>query len=463
MNRLILCLIEKADTNEDNESDEKEKQRNEDFENHGQSINGEFNQDYRFAQLIKLQSSLCSNQDVVYFNIAGFALAEMSDASIFPLLESSLRSHLQQPCDFYFTSFVLDLKRVFRFLNLFLRFCTPSRDLEQPQRNLTLVEDLIFVPRVYIYSNSEKNFFRNSLNLAERYPRSVKSISLQSSNEILNWWGEEDTYLVSLSEVQESPQMIWSRVLEEIQFQEMFMQGNAVPRLICIQSIQDPVKGFPIYRHPNDQEPENQEMSSITHYLRAIIEREIGLVGLNHVLIQWYRDGRDNIASHSDKTLDIDLSTPIVNLSIGSTREMYLQKKTHKSHVQKIPLRHGDCVVFGLKTNQFWWHEVPKNVLLPAHPIYGTGRVSFTFRKINTFFHPSLRILIGQGSPYKTIEQAQSLLALEPSIQPPEDEEKEKEKKAQRSELIMAFSKENRLSAEFSWREVYGKGFLCTS
>jgi len=57
-----------------------------------------------------------------------------------------------------------------------------------------------------------------------------------------------------------------------------------------------------------------------------LISNKIGYV-LNHALIQKYKHGKDNIGEHSDKTIDIDRESSIINFSVGATRTMQLKKK----------------------------------------------------------------------------------------------------------------------------------------
>lgn len=210
-------------------------------------------------------------------------------------------------------------------------------------------------------------------------------------------------------------------------------------------------------------------MVDILHQVEACT----GIKGINHVLIQHYRDGTDNIQQHSDKTLDINRETPILNVSFGVTREMFIQNKTDKLNIEKIPLRHGECVVFGIITNQYWLHEVPKDVQLKPHPLFGKNRISFTFRRIDTFVDEASGLVYGQGSPYKTLAQAlaadravggtaivsSSNIESSPppsSTSPTPTAEVNSSKNA---ELIRAFHFENRQAELFNWEEVYGCGF----
>ena len=307
-----------------------------------------------------------------------------------------------------------------------------------------------------------------------------------------SYWGEGDTSVVPipLSNVFNLKKLID----DEINFAPMFTHGGSlVPRLVSIQSMstQCPLPSIhelsaitlkPLYRHPNDVEPPNTEMSSLVLYLRGLIESVTGITHLNHVLIQMYRDGKDNIQMHSDKTLDLSRETPIVNLSIGAERVMKLRRKSNKTDIQLIPLTHGEAVLFGIQTNQYWYHEVPKKIDITPHPDFGEERISFTFRKVETFSvvinGNDTDIIVGQGSPFPTIEanlnyskrnrdlsaRLGSILSYKPDVPATTLEEVDDDDDSgyyDRNELFSAFSKENKLSDAFDWYEVYGKGFLC--
>ncbi len=387
-------------------------------------------------------------------------------SSIQNFFDSRESSHHDTTIQLFIATFSYDFRLLFRAITTFVTQLTEFlQELNQSSVNLqiTLLEDLVYIERPYIMENKHKNFFKNIINnySDESHVDGFSSggihitATVESSNAIMNEWGEGDTKLVKILEFQhpyDRVESYWYRILNEIPFSEMFNQGNKVPRLISIQSVEDPIVGRPLYRHPNDEEPPNIEMIPLVREIMALVEQSTGVRGLNHVLIQHYRDGRDNIAQHSDKTLDIDKETPILNLSFGCSREMFIQNKQNRNRKEKIPLQHGECVIFGLLSNQYWYHEVPKDVTMSKDPLFGTSRVSFTFRKIATFVHSETGCLIGQGSPFKTINDyilRQSHSSDDPS-----------EQTTTRQDLINAFGKENRQSKDFNWEEVYGQGFL---
>jgi len=391
--------------------------------------------------------------DLTKFNYKD--LEEGNIVTLYDTIFSSNEHHgMNTECNLYISSFTSDLSLLYGCIE---ELCKYLLNANTRFNRIVFVKDLIYVDRPYTFDSKQIKFFRKLDNLSEKYPS--LHIMTTSSQELLNRWGEGDTYIVDIPKLllEHDGEELWRRLHQEIPFCEMKNQGNAVPRLISIQSIAKEM-GRPIYRHPNDCEPPNIEMLPIVKELLHMVEETVGVHGLNHVLIQHYRDGRDNIATHSDKTLDIHLGTPIINFSVGQTRKMYLQYKANKTRKEEIVLRHGQCVVLGLRTNQHWWHEIPKEVTLPHHPVFGTGRISFTFRRIETYLawqqEEGKEVLIGQGSPYKSIADY---------CQPQEQDEKQQHlppRERDRSELIAAFSRENKQHEEFDWMETYGEGFL---
>eukprot|EP01033_Poteriospumella_lacustris_P011135 gene11136-7923_t len=117
----------------------------------------------------------------------------------------------------------------------------------------------------------------------------------------------------------------FTKILHEVQWCTMHNRGKAVPRLIAIQGLVDPVTGAqPLYRHPADEQPALVPFTPTVNRIREYIGEKLGQ-RFNHVLIQYYRDGKDNIGEHSDKTLDIQHGAAIVNYSLGVTRTMILK------------------------------------------------------------------------------------------------------------------------------------------
>jgi alkylated DNA repair dioxygenase AlkB len=253
-----------------------------------------------------------------------------------------------------------------------------------------------------------------------------------------------------------------------VQWQHMFHRSGEVPRLVAVQGAVDTDRGLePIYRHPADESPAMLPFDDTVDTLRHAAEKHIGHP-LNHVLIQYYRSGEDNISEHSDKTLDIVRGSHIVNVSLGAQRIMTIRTKkdadpsfagddpapphdapTRKT--QRIPLMHGAMFVLGPQTNQFWLHSVRPDKRrdaekAPEELAYGGERISLTFRHIGTFLDKERNCIWGQGATAKAAEHAVPLLRGD-------------EAEAEGEKMIRAFGMENQLATNWSWDEWYGKGF----
>lgn len=145
---------------------------------------------------------------------------------------------------------------------------------------------------------------------------------------------------------------------DEVDWQTMAHKGGLVPRLISIQGTK---KGGcePVYRHPADVQPQLVEWTPNAERMRAVVSKALKQE-MNHALIQLYRDGRDFIGEHTDKTLDILKGSNIVNLSLGASRVMVIRtkEKGKNRRTQRIVLPHNSVFVMGWNTNRQWTHAI---------------------------------------------------------------------------------------------------------
>jgi hypothetical protein len=164
---------------------------------------------------------------------------------------------------------------------------------------IVILEDLIWVDRVYISTTPVNKFFLNMRQLDDSL-ESCKVVVL-SSNEVLNSYGgrvgtntrsrtshentssnenshticsqiailsasnesseKADTYVVPIPPLQIEATHYWNEI-QHIKFYEMLNRGAPVPRLVAIQSLRNEFGSRPLYRHPNDVEPPNKDMVS---------------------------------------------------------------------------------------------------------------------------------------------------------------------------------------------------------
>lgn len=260
----------------------------------------------------------------------------------------------------------------------------------------------------------------------------------------------------------ELAESIFEKIRDEIRWQKMSHQGGEVPRLVAVQGEVHSDGSIPIYRHPADESPPLLPFTPQVSLIRAEVEKKLGHT-VNHVLIQFYRDGIDYISEHSDKTLDIVPNTYIANISLGAQRTMVFRTKRPPKNrenpqpvteplpprqVYRAPLPHNSMCKMGLVTNEKWLHSIRQdkrqtNEKTPEELSYDGARISLTFRKIGTFLSKGEHKIWGQGATSKSKEGSKTVV----NGQTPEAEK-----------MLWAFGSENQ-SSNFDWKANYGAGF----
>ncbi|KAG6011598.1 hypothetical protein E4U43_008217 [Claviceps pusilla] len=275
--------------------------------------------------------------------------------------------------------------------------------------------------------------------------------------------GEGDTDIIESVLLHEVEKKAFEELRNEVQWQRMLHQGGEVPRLVAVQGEVAQDGSMPVYRHPSDASPPLLPFSPMVRAIKAETEKHLGHT-LNHVLIQFYRDGKDYISEHSDKTIDIVKGSYIANVSIGAERTMVLRTKRRDKdpcrtdasppprdanrQIQRARLPHNSLCRMGLKTNMKWLHSIRQDKRAerdktPAEMAYDGGRISLTFRHIGTFLDKKEKMIWGQGATGKTHETAKPVI----NGQGPEA-----------VAMLKAFGAENN-SSVFDWEAHYGKGF----
>ncbi|MFL5309694.1 MAG: alpha-ketoglutarate-dependent dioxygenase AlkB [Myxococcales bacterium] len=109
----------------------------------------------------------------------------------------------------------------------------------------------------------------------------------------------------------------------------------------------------------------------ILEEMRLCLSRRYGIV-FDSIGFNFYRDGRDSVAWHSDK-IHASIEEPVVALvSVGEPRRFLLRPKGGGRSV-RFDLGRGDLLVTGGKAQRDWEHCVPK--VAHAGP-----RISLAFR-----------------------------------------------------------------------------------
>lgn len=103
----------------------------------------------------------------------------------------------------------------------------------------------------------------------------------------------------------------------------------------------------------------------------AALARRYG-VDMGGVWLNWYRDGDDAVAWHSDRIGRNLLDPPVAIVSLGSERRFLLRPKGGGSSRRFAPAG-GDLLVMGGACQHRWEHAVPRSRS-------GGPRISVTFR-----------------------------------------------------------------------------------
>ena len=100
----------------------------------------------------------------------------------------------------------------------------------------------------------------------------------------------------------------------------------------------------------------------------------------NSVLINYYRDGKDRVAWHSDDEKELGKNPVIASVSLGAERKFKLRHKKYKENKlqHEIFLQSGSLLLMSGSTQHHWLHEIPRT----AKPI--GPRINLTFRVIKS-------------------------------------------------------------------------------
>lgn len=212
----------------------------------------------------------------------------------------------------------------------------------------------------------------------------------------------------------------------EVDWQAMLHRGGEVPRRVAIQGLIEPDGVQPLYRHPVDEQPPLRPFTPIVDAIRRACEARVGH-RLNHCLIQLYRDGRDWIGEHADKTLDVARPSNIVNVSLGRTRTMVLRTKRSAAGdaraTRRVPLPHGSFLVMDLETNREFFHAIrQENAAHADEP-----RISLTFRDIGTRWDPRTGAVWGVGAEAADRATAEAEAAARAALPPEVRAQRERE------------------------------------
>lgn len=156
------------------------------------------------------------------------------------------------------------------------------------------------------------------------------------------------------------------------QQQTIQMYGKAVktPRLTAWYGDPGSVYAFSGTRfNPLPWTPQLQQ-------LKQAISTFTGLP-FNSVLLNYYRDGNDSVAWHSDNEKELGDQPHIASLSLGQSRQFDFRNKEDHSRKHSLQLDNGSLLLMKGDLQQYWEHRIPKSTRVMK------GRINLTFRMIH--------------------------------------------------------------------------------
>jgi len=152
---------------------------------------------------------------------------------------------------------------------------------------------------------------------------------------------------------------------------KMYGKENLVPRLEAWYG--DKGKSYAYSGIQMDPTPWTDELLEIKDSIESVSN-----TSFNSVLINYYRDGKDRVAWHSDDEKELGKNPVIGSVSLGAERTFKLRHKKYKLNnlKQNILLKNGSLLLMEGRTQHHWMHEIPRT----AKPI--GPRINLTFRVI---------------------------------------------------------------------------------
>ena len=194
------------------------------------------------------------------------------------------------------------------------------------------------------------------------------------------WASESETLQLPDASIRYQPdfvmdhQALFDPLLEHIDWQQdviqMYGKSVTVPRLSAWYGDSDRDYQFSgLYLKPKPWIP-------LLERFRQQLNQQLGR-RFNSVLANYYRNGQDSVAWHSDDEPELGEQPCIASLSFGATRRFSLKHK-QTGQTAHIDLTSGSLLLMEGDTQHYWLHQVAKSkgCHLP--------RINLTYRTIIT-------------------------------------------------------------------------------
>lgn len=144
--------------------------------------------------------------------------------------------------------------------------------------------------------------------------------------------------------------------------QKLWDKEYLTPRLTCWYGETDKIAGTL---------PWTDELQAI----RQLVEPLAG-IQFNSVLLNYYRDGNDSVAWHSDKESIMGSQPVIASVSLGQVRSFDIRRKNDHQEKYSVRLEHGSFLLMKAGLQEHWEHRIAKS----TKPM--KARVNLTFRLV---------------------------------------------------------------------------------
>jgi alkylated DNA repair dioxygenase AlkB len=110
--------------------------------------------------------------------------------------------------------------------------------------------------------------------------------------------------------------------------------------------------------------------------IKAKVEPLAG-IQFNSVLLNYYRDGNDSVAWHSDKGAVTNKKMVVASVSFGQVRSFDIRNKQNHSEQYSVRLEHGSFLLMKAGLQEYWEHRIAKSVKITK------PRINLTFRLLD--------------------------------------------------------------------------------
>lgn len=144
--------------------------------------------------------------------------------------------------------------------------------------------------------------------------------------------------------------------------QKLWDKEYLTPRLTCWYGETDKIKGTL---------PFTLKLQEIREMVEPLAQTKF-----NSVLLNYYRDGNDSVAWHSDKESIMGSQPVIASVSFGQVRSFDIRnKQNHKEHYS-VKLEHGSLLLMKSGLQESFEHRIAKSAKLMR------ARINLTFRLV---------------------------------------------------------------------------------